>query len=71
MIDFDLLENGLNASGERNGTIFQNNLYSSNNGSLFERFFDHQKYLNHGQELLFLLENKIIYNIYLYIYFKK
>ena len=35
MIDFDLLENDLNASGERNSTIFRNNLYSSNNGSFF------------------------------------
>ena len=33
MIDFDLLENCLNTSGERNGTIFRNNLYSSNHGS--------------------------------------
>ena len=37
MIDFDLLENGLNASGERNGNIFRNNLYSSNNRSFFDK----------------------------------
>ena len=37
MIDFDLLENGLNVSGERNGTIFRNNLYSSNNRSFFDK----------------------------------
>lgn len=37
MIDLDLLENGLNASGERTGTIFRNNLYSSNNRSFFDK----------------------------------
>ena len=37
MIDFDLLGNDLNASGERNGIIFRNNLYSSNNRSFFDK----------------------------------
>ena len=37
MIDFDLLENGLNSSGERNSTIFRNNLYSSNNRSVSDK----------------------------------
>ena len=37
MIDFDLLGNDLNTSGERNGIIFRNNLYSSNNRSFFDK----------------------------------
>lgn len=37
MIDFDLLGNDINASDERNGNIFRNNLYSSNNRSFFDK----------------------------------
>ena len=37
MIDFDLLGNDLNTSGERNGINFRNNLYSSNNRSFFDK----------------------------------
>jgi len=37
MIDFDLLGNDSNISGERNGNIIRNNLYSSNNRSFFDK----------------------------------